>query len=104
MNSVEIGEHLSKSTTRRTVVRTGVRLAYAAPIVAASFALTASGALALCPGGFTEVVTKDGPQCCTCASTVISYELSVIDGIAWCVRNNTRKLAKCQGVSQVSPG
>ena len=43
----EITRQLGTSTTRRTVVKTGAKIAYAAPIVAASFKLTAMGASAV---------------------------------------------------------
>jgi hypothetical protein len=39
------------ATTRRTVVRTGAKLAYAAPLVAASFTLSATHAAAVSPVG-----------------------------------------------------
>jgi hypothetical protein len=37
-------EHLATTTTRRTIVKTGAKLAYAAPLVAASFKLSAGRA------------------------------------------------------------
>jgi hypothetical protein len=40
----ELEEKLTTATTRRSVVKTGVKLAYAAPLVAASFKLSARGA------------------------------------------------------------
>jgi hypothetical protein len=40
----ELSAQLAKETSRRTVVKTGAKLAYAAPIVAASFKLSARGA------------------------------------------------------------
>ena len=39
MDTVDLEDRLTDSPTRRTVVKTGVKLAYAAPIVAASFKL-----------------------------------------------------------------
>jgi hypothetical protein len=68
VSELSIDEQLSRGTTRRTVVTTGAKLAYAAPLVAASFGLTARGALAACGGvtplSFTGV---DGdPLCCGC--------------------------------------
>ena len=39
------------STTRRTVVKTGAKLAYAAPLVAASFKLSTASGLAVSPNG-----------------------------------------------------
>jgi hypothetical protein len=48
-------EHLDAQATRRRIVKTGVRLAYAAPIVAATFKLAGSGVLAqtICVCGCT---------------------------------------------------
>jgi hypothetical protein len=45
-NELEATEQLQTRPTRRTVVATGVKLAYAAPIVAASFKVSAINALA----------------------------------------------------------
>jgi hypothetical protein len=45
-----IDQSLATNTTRRTVVKTGVKIAYAAPIVAASFKLSAHGASAAVSG------------------------------------------------------
>jgi hypothetical protein len=41
-----LDQHLGDHVTRRRIVKTGVKLAYAAPLVAASFQLTAGGTLA----------------------------------------------------------
>jgi hypothetical protein len=40
MDGIDLEDRLADSTTRRTVVKTGVKLAYAAPVVAASFRLS----------------------------------------------------------------
>jgi hypothetical protein len=64
----------ARETSRRTVVRTGIKLAYAAPLVAASYKLTANSALAQscdCTGIEGGVVDETpyggGPtSCCTC--------------------------------------
>ena len=63
-------------TTRRTVVKTGAKLAYAAPLLAASFKLNASGGLAQSTcncEGIEGGVPDESPygggdvaQCCTC--------------------------------------
>lgn len=63
-------------TTRRTVVKTGAKLAYAAPLLAASFKLNASGGLAQSTcncvgieGGVPDESPYGGgdvAQCCTC--------------------------------------
>ena len=42
--SFEVDPSLSQSTSRRTIVRTGVKLAYAAPLVAASMSVRPAGA------------------------------------------------------------
>jgi len=62
-------DQLAAPTTRRTIVKTGVKLGYAIPLVAATYKLTASGALAAC-GGDTpfelNVPGIDTPLCCGC--------------------------------------
>jgi len=45
------GGRFAATTTRRTVVKTGAKLAYAAPLVAATMKLTADSALAASGGG-----------------------------------------------------
>jgi hypothetical protein len=45
----ELSEQLHSPSTRRAAVATGVKLAYAAPIVAASFKVSMSNALAISP-------------------------------------------------------
>jgi len=76
-------DRLASPLSRRTVVRTGVKLGYAAPLIAASFKLTAEGGLAqtIC----TPPTVPVGEFCCTCETTVIDYELVVVDGVAKCV-------------------
>ena len=44
-------ELTTRITTRRTITKTGVKLAYAAPVLAASMRLSAGGAGAVSPGG-----------------------------------------------------
>ena len=70
INELGIDEQLSRGTTRRTVVTTGAKLAYAAPLVAASVGLTASGALAACGGATPFALTGAGGEllCCGCCS------------------------------------
>lgn len=58
-----IGEHLQHSTTRRTVVKTGAKLAYAAPIVAASFSLASQRAAAAVSGA------NPNPECAAATCT-----------------------------------
>ena len=85
MSGNELREQASKSLSRRTVIRTGVKLGYAAPIVAASFRLTEGGGLAAtCSAPFQAVTLPTGSFCCTCQSTVISYTLVVLNGQAMC--------------------
>ena len=50
INELSLDEQLKRGTTRRVVVTTGAKLAYAVPLVAATVGLTASGALAVCGG------------------------------------------------------
>jgi hypothetical protein len=40
MGAIDLEDRIADATTRRTVVKTGVKLAYATPIVAASFRLS----------------------------------------------------------------
>jgi hypothetical protein len=84
MSGNELRKQASKSLSRRSVIRTGVKLGYAAPIVAASFRLTESGALAACNPPYQQVDLPTGTFCCTCQSTVISYTLVVQNGQATC--------------------
>jgi hypothetical protein len=70
INEFSLDEQLKQGTTRRTVVTTGAKLAYAAPLVAATVALTASGALAACGGATPFALTGTGGDllCCGCCS------------------------------------
>jgi hypothetical protein len=67
INKLGLDKQLRRETTRRTAVTTGAKLAYAAPLVAASLRLTADGALAAC-GGTTplELTVDDRLLCCGC--------------------------------------
>ena len=51
MDGIDLEDRSADSTTRRTVVKAGVKLAYAAPIVAASFTLRNARAQATISGG-----------------------------------------------------
>ena len=52
MRLEELTDRLETGTTRRTIVKTGVKFAYAAPLVAASFKLHGAGAQTrVSPGG-----------------------------------------------------
>jgi hypothetical protein len=55
--------------TRRTVVRTGAKLAYAAPVVAASFRLESSRALAYLSGECSETGQLCGGENVSCSCT-----------------------------------
>lgn len=64
---------LDTHTTRRAVVKTGAKLAYTTPILAASFHFAGQGALAICDCShiagavFDETPYGGGqPSCCTC--------------------------------------
>jgi hypothetical protein len=79
------GTELGPQVTRRRIVTTGAKLAYAAPLVAVSFKLTGSGALAatpICPATYTpdeKNVAFGGPACCRCTcslSTKGQYQAS----------------------------
>jgi hypothetical protein len=68
VSELSIDEQLSRGATRRTVVTTGAKLAYAAPLVAATVGLTVRPALAAC-GGQTPIAftgADDEPLCCGC--------------------------------------
>jgi hypothetical protein len=61
-----IDQQLESSVTRRRVIGTGVKLAYAAPVVAASFKLNhaaAQGASPLCRIGTCDAPNLCGPTC-----------------------------------------
>jgi hypothetical protein len=60
-------DSIATSTTRRRVLKTGAKLAYVAPLVAASFKLNAHGALAACGGDTPYAFTFEGEAlCCGC--------------------------------------
>ena len=81
----EFTQRLDSRTTRRIVVKTGAKLAYAAPLVAASFKLTSASVLAVsgfdcgtpsrcgapsfgnCPGVCACVTDADGGEACVFA-------------------------------------
>jgi hypothetical protein len=51
---------MSEPSTRRAVVRTGAKLAYAAPLVAATIRLRAVNVLAMSAGNITRVYPRRG--------------------------------------------
>lgn len=77
MESNEVTSHMLTQRTRRSVLGQGAKLAYAAPVVAASFKLTASGSLAaVCPPGFTDIPNGEaGRECCICDCTTADVVL-----------------------------
>ena len=67
-SELDLSEQLRSRSTRRTVVTTGAKLAYAAPLVAATVGLTARGALAACGGATPYSFEGVGNEllCCGC--------------------------------------
>jgi hypothetical protein len=69
--SFEVEPSLSQSTSRRSIVKTGAKLAYAAPLVAASMTLHTAGATPVSSGGGTcegyvyKVTLMEGPVLCS---------------------------------------
>jgi hypothetical protein len=82
LDAIDLEDRITDSTTRRTVVKTGVKLAYTAPLVAASFKLSAMTALAAVSGGGgvcsppSSTCSAEGPSgcsgnaLCSCGATV----------------------------------
>ena len=70
VSELSIDEQLSRGATRRTVVTTGAKLAYAAPLVAATSGSLRGGALAACGGATPYSLTGAGGEelCCGCCS------------------------------------
>jgi hypothetical protein len=78
----QLAETLSTATTRRTIVKTGAKLAYAAPLVAVTMKLSSHGALAavisggpVCPEpgpGSSYALTCNVTQTCTDGVTTLS--------------------------------
>lgn len=72
----QLDESLATATTRRTVLKTGAKLAYAAPIVAMSFQVSQRGAGAVTPVGggcFHSINAQEGKlsgcqEACTAAA------------------------------------
>lgn len=102
MNMVD---QLETRTSRRAVVRTGARLGYAVPIVAASFKLTAAGSLAAdpCLPGYILVDLPTEQQCCKCDGVLADYTPVVEGGKAVCKDIDFSVDAVCVGVLPVSP-
>lgn len=63
MAPIDLSEHLDSSTSRRKIVTTGAKVAYAAPVVAASFKLSQAGASAVSPNGPCKAFVCEDPPC-----------------------------------------
>jgi len=80
----ELTDQLTMSTTRRTIVKTGAKLAYVAPLVAASFKLSANGALAACGGDTPFAFSFEGEDlCCGCCEQGAGAD-SLLDAFKEC--------------------
>jgi len=72
-------DQLAAPTTRRTIVKTGIKLGYAIPLVAATYKLTERGALAACGGTIPipfqfSFLGELVDLCCGCSTRVIPSE------------------------------
>ena len=96
INEFGIDEQLKRGTTRRTVVTTGAKLAYVAPLVAATVGFTTSGALAACGGATPFPLTVNGEQlCCGCCQQSGSTSARALKRAAAAVAANPA-FAACQ--------
>jgi hypothetical protein len=67
INELSLNEQLKRGTTRRFVVTTGVKVAYAVPLVAATVKLTTLNASAICGGDTPYQLPFGGSSlCCGC--------------------------------------
>jgi hypothetical protein len=79
MQSESLDQGLRTTIDRRRIVKTGAKLAYAAPLVAATFKLTADSALAVCQCFIGETYDPSVPACggadgcCRCGCTVGTF-------------------------------
>ena len=91
----ELKSQLGGSTSRRKIVTTGAKMAYAAPLVAASFKLSAHAAGAIRPGGECETFACGGGLClgtfddpieerCACFETVARPGHGICNGDFFC--------------------
>ena len=104
MSGFDVEDRLNNRLSRRTVVSSGVKLAYAAPLVAASFKLTANGTLAVtCLPDYTFIEILN--DCCICDCTTIGVTIDPKDGTCHNPDGTdvTVYCRDCNGVSQVSP-
>jgi len=92
---------LGKTTSRRVVLRTGAKLAYATPIIAATFTLAHDAAAGrrtlpresdcVCPAGTTEVTRYLPAHLGKCAACLPGYYYRPQTG--QCIQGRTRILA-----------
>lgn len=99
----KLEEITQTQTTRRTIVKTGVKLAYAAPLVAATFKLTARGASAAisaalnCPNVFIcDFAEICGDGSCGC--------VPILDGGSICHQGQSCDVAACSHNSDCPSG
>jgi len=94
MNQDLLERGATSIVTRRTIVKTGAKLAYAAPLVAASFKLSSMGALAAadgsCPCFDTSQSPKQGQsQSVPCGAQGTCYACKADDGHTICGQAKT---------------
>lgn len=92
MANLDLDKTLTGTATRRSVVATGAKVAYAAPLVAASFKLSAMGAGAVSPNGPCEAFRcEDGGLCHTYGGGILDvcacFELVEKPGTGLCLNN-----------------
>jgi len=104
MDALERTLQLGERRTRRSVVKSGAKLAYAVPVVAATFKLGSNGALAAtCPEGSTQLDLD--PGCCKCrGSVLVTAPIPVVvGGTAVCHYVDHDAPAECRGLTQSIP-
>jgi hypothetical protein len=100
MDGIDLEDRIADSTTRRTVVKTGVKLAYVTPIVAASFTLRDANAQApISPGNQPcEAFVCGNPLCVERGPDILDrcacFELTEDPGNGLCLGD-----FPCDGVS-----
>src|SRR6476660_4722301 len=84
--SIDVNDCTGATVSRRRVVETGVKLAYAAPLVAASYKVGSGSALALSPT--CSAGTCEAPNFCasdnTCACRTVSGDVHTLQN-EYCV-------------------
>lgn len=86
----DMSDKITTTTSRRTIVRTGVKLGYAAPLIAASMKLSGGRAAAISGGGASFTVPGE-------ALDGISTGLSVTAGQQICVDTSSGLVLLCTG-------